>query len=118
MSYEFYKILHVIGVLMVFAAVGANLVIASLKDASSTFKQEIGITHGIGLLLAIIAGFGIIAKLGLAFKGWVLVKMLIWLFFGGITAIAGRKPGLVKPLWFATILIGILAAYLAIYKPF
>lgn len=118
MSYEFYKVLHVVGVLMVFAAVGANLVIASMKDASSTFKQEIGITHGIGLLLAIVAGFAIIAKLGLAFKGWVLVKMLIWLFFGGVTAIAARKPDLVKPLWFASILIGLLAAYLAIYKPF
>ena len=118
MSYEFYKILHVVGVLMVFASIGATLVKASLKDTSSTFKKEIGITHGVGLLLALVAGFGIIAKLGLAFNGWVIAKILIWLFFGGVTAIATRKPELAKPLWFISILIGILAAYLAIYKPF
>jgi hypothetical protein len=118
MSYEFYKILHIIGVLMVFASIGATVVKASLKDSSATFKREISITHGVGLLLALVAGFGILAKLGLAFKGWVVVKMLIWLFFGGATAMAARKPDLAKPLWFASIGIGILAAYLAIYKPF
>ncbi len=118
MSYEFYRILHIVGVLMVFASVGATLVKASLKDASNTLNTEIRMTHGIGLLFTIIAGFGIIAKYGLAFKGWVVVKMFIWLFYGGVTAIAIRKPDLAKPLWFASILIGILAAYLASYKPF
>ena len=119
MSYEVFKILHITGVIMVFVAVGAALMKARLNDASApAFKKEIGITHGAGLLLVLISGFGILIKLGLAIKGWVVVKFVIWLFFGGVTVIAALKRESAKSLWFICIVVGMIAAYMAILKPF
>ena len=118
MSYQFYKILHLAGVLMIFLSVGAALVKAQLKDTSPTFKKNIGITHGIGLLLALLSGFSIITKIPLDNIGWIVAKIFIWVVFDVISVIAVRRPDFTKTVWIVSILLGALAAYLAVYKPF
>jgi hypothetical protein len=76
--------------------------------------------HGIGLLIALVAGFGMLAKLGLmsSFPGWAAGKLVIWFALGALPAPIyrmGKKSMMFAPI---TVLIAALAAYFAIYKPF
>lgn len=120
MSYEFYKVMHFFGLFMVFSALGGQFIQAINGGDSKTQngRRWIGIFHGVGLLLALVAGFGLIAKLQTGFPGWVIAKSIIWLILGGIGAIAARKRNLAGILWVITIGLGMLAAILALSKPF
>ncbi|MCH9649937.1 MAG: hypothetical protein K0U98_17000 [Deltaproteobacteria bacterium] len=119
MTYQAYKVLHLLGVLMIFFALGAQLLRAQIGEAAQSIsKGAVGALHGVGLILALVGGFGLIAKLGLGFPGWVWAKVAIWLFLAGVTAIIKRAAGLRAALWFALPILGMVAAYLAIYKPF
>jgi len=76
--------------------------------------------HGIGLLIVLIAGFGMLAKLNLmgSFPGWAVGKLVIWLALGALPAPIyrmGKKSMMFAPI---TVLLGALAAFFAIYKPF
>ena len=122
MSIEFYKVMHLIGIMMVFMSLGAvslHVVNAGTKD-SNTFGKGVAITHGVGLTLILVAGFGLLAKHGwsLMASAWVWPKLLIWFIFGGVTVILYRQPASGKILWFVLPLLGLVAAYLAIVKPF
>lgn len=119
MTYAAYKVLHILGVIMIFFALGAQLLRAQVGDsAQGISKAAAAAMHGVGLILALVGGFGLIAKLGVGFPGWVWAKVAIWLVLGGITAVIKRAAGLRAALWFALPALGLLAAYLAIYKPF
>jgi len=118
MSPNIYKILHVTGALLIFLSLGGAVVRASLANADAPIKKLIGITNGVGLLLSLVAGFGLLAKLGLGFPGWVMAKMVIWLMLGGLLAVMNRRSDLGQMFWFGAIALGVLAAYFAIAKPF
>ncbi len=119
MSYQAYKVLHLFGVLMLFLALGAQLLRAQVGDsAQGVSKAVVGSMHGIGLVLALVGGFGLIAELGIGFPGWIMAKFAIWIALGGITAVIKRAAGLRAAMWFILPALGLLAAYLAIFKPF
>jgi hypothetical protein len=119
MSYQFYKLIHIAGVLLIFLGLGGQLLRAQIGEAAQNIsKAVVGALHGIGLILALVGGFGLLAKLQLGFDGWVWGKLIIWLFLGGVTVLIKRAAGLRAALWFLLPAIGVLAAYLAIYKPF
>lgn len=120
MSFDFYKVMHFFGLFMVFTALGGQIVIAlNGGDAKQQpGRKWIGIYHGVGLLIMLVAGFGMIAKLGIGFPGWVIGKIAIWVILGGIGAVAARKKNLAAMVWVFVILLGLVAAYLAHYKPF
>jgi len=118
MSIQFYKVLHVLGALVLFMSLGAAFLRSALAKDSDAFKKEISMGHGIGLAILLIAGFGALAKLGAGFPVWVMVKMILWLVFGGILVVIKRNPALAKTLWYVQIVLGALAVYLAVYKPF
>ena len=120
MSYEFYKVLHLTGIFMVFSAVGAHF-LNGLNGGSKDFvgKKLVGLMHGIGLLVAFIAGFGLLARLGLgSWPGWLYLKILIWIFFGIVIILPRKKPEWTGAIWITTLLVGVAAAYLARFKPF
>lgn len=116
MSYETYKILHITGVLALFMAFGGLITQGAGK------KRLLAITHGVALVVLLIAGFGLLARLGMAqpstWGGWVYAKFTLWLIAGGLMAFIPRRPALAKPLWFVVLGLGILASWLAIVKPF
>lgn len=118
MPYEFYKTLHLLGVFMVFISMGGAIVRGQLSDTTGAAKKFIGMMNGVGLFIVLLAGFGIMGKLGLSFDGWIIGKIAIWLIFGGLLAVANRKPELRRTLTITTLVLGVLAAYLAIAKPF
>jgi hypothetical protein len=107
---------------MVISAIGAHL-LNGLMGGSKQFagKKFIGILHGVGLLVAFVAGFGLMARLGMMGGGWpmwITLKMVIWLFLGVVILIPRYKPSWTKGVWIVIIVVGAFAAYLARYKPF
>jgi hypothetical protein len=70
----------------------------------------------------LLGGFGMLARLGimhgLNFPGWLWVKLVIWGMLGAAVIIPRRRPTLSRALLFALPILGGLAAYMAIYKPF
>jgi hypothetical protein len=116
-----YKNLHLIGVFMILVALGGFIAQqVQVTTPERMWRRSIAITHGIGMVLALVGGFGMLARLGIfwPWPGWVVGKIIIWLVFGILVALIGRTPALAKPLWWSTIALGAIAAYLALNKPF
>ena len=112
MSPIFYYILHVSSVL-VLAAYTFYAFAAPLE----TRKRVMMIT-GIASLLALVGGFGLQAKLGYGFPGWIIVKLVCWF---GISALAGvgyRRRGAVGTLALVAIALLIIAVVMVYLKPF
>jgi hypothetical protein len=83
MSPAFYHIAHLVGLMFLFLGFGA-LIGGQSRKAAMQF-------HGIGLVIMLIAGFGLIAKLGLSYSApWVLVKLGIWLALGALPVLAKK----------------------------
>lgn len=122
MSYYFYKVLHVTAVLAVFAAIGGACLHAMNGGAreGSSGRGLVNALHGIFLFVALVGGFGLLARMGMAtgWPGWVWAKLVIWLVVGGLVALPYRKPELAKPLLLSLPLLGLAASWLAVTKPF
>ena len=119
MSYELYKVLHVLGLSLVVLSLGGILhhVINGGSKVSDTFRKGTMITHGIGLLLLLVAGFGLLAKQGVhSIPGWVGAKFAIWLVLGAFVAIAYKKQQLAKKFWLAIPALVVVATALAVFK--
>lgn len=121
LSYEFYKVLHVLGILVLFGALGGlaglRLGGANTPGAARTFN----VLHGIALGLVLLAGFGMLARLGMGSPGtwgtWVWIKLVVWLLLGaGLAAVkrAGAQAGNVL---LVLTLLGAVSAWAAIFKP-
>ncbi len=120
MSYEFYKVLHLIGVFMILTSVSALTlhVIGGGTKLNTPFRKGLMAIHGTGILITLVAGFGLLARLGLMnMPGWVIVKLLIWLYFAVATIFLYRMPKHAKGFWFKIIVLAGLAAYFAVFKP-
>ncbi|MEM7134362.1 MAG: hypothetical protein AAF702_49285 [Chloroflexota bacterium] len=121
-SYLVYKVLHLIGIFMIFMALGGfTLHMANGGSKESLLARRLaGITHGIGLLIVLVAGFGLMARLAIAFPwpGWLWIKIVVWVLLGGATAIIYRRPDLSRVIWVSILALGALNGYLAIMKPF
>lgn len=121
MSYQFYKFLHLIGIVMTIAALaGMSLHVASGGTKDYAGRKMAAILHGLGLTITLVAGFGLLARLGLmgGMPGWAIAKLIVWVILGGLPALIYRKPKQAKMFWYLIILFAALNAYLAIYKPF
>lgn len=122
LSYEIYKLLHLFGIIMLFMSVGGVMLYAlnGGTKADNTWRKTAAITHGIGLVFILVAGFGLLARVGISWPwpGWVFVKLIIWLVLGGVTGLIYKLGPTGKGLWYVVILLGVIAAYMAIFKPF
>ena len=120
MSIFFYKVLHIFGVFFLATALG-GLILHHLNGGTRDSNQSralIGATHGIALVILLVSGIGMLHKYGFGFPGWAIAKILIWLVLGGLIALVPRFPKQARLLWFLVPILGGLAGYLAIYKPF
>ena len=113
MSSDTYRILHFVGLAMLFASLGAS----TLQPAGQKAPKFAMILHGIGLLVMLVAGFGMLAKLGYkAYESWVLVKVFGWLILGALPVLVRRR---VVPGWIGLLLAIAIAggaAYVARFK--
>lgn len=120
MPYEFYKVLHLVGIFMIIVSLGGlclHVMNGGTREHHS--RKLVAILHGIGMFVALVGGFGLLARLGLAREWplWATAKLIIWLILGGLPAFIYRKPQLAKLFWASIIAFAGLAAYFAIYKP-
>ncbi|MGZ3723746.1 MAG: hypothetical protein ACXVA9_12475 [Bdellovibrionales bacterium] len=120
MPVEFYKVLHLCGILMLFSGLAALWGVYSSGTAPAKNRRlALAMIHGFGMLFVLVGGFGMAAKLGMMsnLPVWIYLKLSIWLLLGGSMVLAKRKsqwgPGLLL-FWVA---LGTSAAYLALYKP-
>ena len=119
MSYEIYKLLHVLGIVLVFMALGALSFHGANGGTKATNKVRglVMATHGVGVLLLLVAGFGMLAKvqsMSAGLPGWLHPKLLIWVLIGAAPAILIRKPEWGKILWAVLPVLALGAAYFGI----
>ena len=111
MNPNIYQVLHVVGILMLFLGYGALLARSMAAPDNVSVRKLCSITSGVGLLLILVAGFGLISKLGHSFVApWLIVKMVILLALGGLIVLINRKPQLAVMLWWLLIALGAVAA--------
>jgi hypothetical protein len=120
---DFYEILHVLGIAMLFVAIGGVAVHAANggTKATSNTRPIVGSIHGLGALLILTGGFGMLARMGLVqggFPGWLWGKIIIWTILSAIVLLPYRNPALARPFLFLLPLLAAAAVYLALYKPF
>lgn len=117
-----YQVLHIFGILLVFMALGGlslHAMNGGTRDSNGS-RALVAITHGLGLLLILVAGFGMLARLGTmsgGLPGWVWVKLVVWLLLAGSVVVPYRKPEWSKAMWFALPVLGVIAAHSALYRP-
>jgi len=120
MPYEVYKVIHLLGIMMTFAAFGGAIVRTQFDIQEKSLRVFIAIINGIGLLLVLVGGFGLLARLqiSLPWPGWVIVKMALWSVFAVLTGVVNSKPAAGKALWLGILGLGGIAAFMATFKPF
>jgi hypothetical protein len=118
MSYELYKIVHIVGLLLVFLGLGGAMI--GTRSEGGRPAAVAGLLHGLGLLLMLVAGFGMMARLDIAWPWptWLLAKLLVWLTIGALPALVKREVLPRRAGWVLAALLGGIAAWLAITKPF
>jgi len=114
MSNLVYETLHMIGLMMLFIGVG----VLATQGADGPYRKPAAMLHGIGLLVILISGFGLLAKLQLGYdKPWFFGKVVILILMGAAPVFL-KKPNLKGHIgWIIVIALGAVAAYLGIFKP-
>jgi hypothetical protein len=118
MNVEIYRLIHFAGIFTLFIAFGYFLAGPKNPKAAS-------IGHGVGLLLILLGGFGMQAKLkaaylasyGSGFPTWLIIKIVIWVALGGFIVLLKRKIIKGAAGWIAVIILGLASAYLALKQP-
>ena len=105
-----YKIIHIVGLALTMLSFGSLI----------TKYSKCGVIgHGVGLLMLLVSGFGLQARvLGGAFPGWLIVKLVLWLVLGGMLVLVKRGKLKAGPAWLIILGIVAVAAFLALTKPF
>ncbi len=115
MSLPFYHIIHLIAVMALFAGTGAALASA---DHGATRKFG-AILRGVALLLLIVTGFGLLAKLDImkSMPVWVWLKLAIWMIAAVLPVFVKRKLLPATTAVFIALALGGVAAWLGYLKP-
>lgn len=115
-SHHVYKVIHLTGVFLLLIALGGQLV----ETNSSTWRKHLKVSHGFGLLFLLIAGFGLIARLGIGwpFPVWIHLKILVWIVLGSMPVLMRIAPSPGKLFWWMILGLAVFSAYLANFKPF
>ncbi len=112
-NYETYKVLHLASI-FIFLTSASVLLLA--RPAGKTWK----ILTGVSSLFILIAGFGLLARLGMTsgIPNWAIAKIVIWLVVTGLGhLVAKRFPEQALKAYWVTLVLATLAAWLAISKP-
>lgn len=120
MSYNFYKVIHLLGLMLLFFGFGGLLISmyarVELKKAARIMAYA---CHGVGLLFIFVSGFGLAARLGLVagLPTWVQAKIGIWLLMGVGISLVKRKGYIGWPVAILILGLGTTAAFIAVNKP-
>lgn len=117
MPYEVYRLLHLLFIFSFILFIGSYF----FSDSVSKITK---IGTGIVSLLIFVAGMGLIARIGVGhgepWPNWIKAKIGIWLILAIGTPILGKRVqgDIRKKIPWILLSLMVIAAYLAIYKPF
>ena len=98
-----YKIIHVTGIALIAFGTGGML-------ANGTARKSFATAQGIGLLVMLVSGFGLLARLGLGFPGFAIAKTVLWLVIGTLPVIFRKlKPPLGVAIAISLTLVAVMA---------
>lgn len=116
-----YFLLHIAGIMLLFSGLSGTLL--AHYGAVTTVNQRSRVLaatcHGLGLLLILASGILMLHELGTGgMPGWAWGKLVILVLLGGAIPLARKKSEMAWTLLAIFILLGVMAGYLALYKPF
>ena len=119
MPYEIYKMIHLLGLFLLISGLITAFTLTSNGHAlAGKVKTFAFALHGLGLVLILVSGFGLAARLGLVggLPTWVKAKIGVWVVVGLIVILI-RKMKLQVKIWLPLVLaLFTMAAYLAVNK--
>ncbi|MEQ9105205.1 MAG: hypothetical protein RIE53_10980 [Rhodothermales bacterium] len=128
MSHAFYNLLHILGLILIIQSVASAVYFRLYGAGSATggspvvnpARKMLSILHGVGMLLILVSGFGMLARLGMTdgLPNWIYGKLVIWLVFGASIALVNKGKGSPMLWWILIIVLGGAAAWMGINKPF
>jgi hypothetical protein len=86
MPLPFYHIVHLVGFMILFAGIG-------LLAGGPANRKPAAMLHGTGLLLILVSGFGLLAKMGIttSYPQWVIYKWVLFAILVFLPLIGKRK---------------------------
>jgi hypothetical protein len=123
MPYNVYKLIHFLGIFIMLTTLAASGMhgLNGGTRADNAYRKKLGVAHGGAAFLILLGGFGMLARLGLVQGGlplWVYLKLGIWAMLGLGLTLAYRGTRSARLLLIAMPLFAVLAAAVALYKPF
>lgn len=110
MDYTAYKLIHLVGIAAVALGTGGMM-------ANGNNRKVFAIWQGVGLLVMLVSGFGLLAKLNLGFPHFAIVKTVLWILVAAMPVILRKlKAPLSAAILVSLTLVGILA-WLGVTKP-
>lgn len=108
--------------MLLFASLG-GMAVLGLRGGEerevTPLRKLLSITHGVSLLVVFVAGFGLMARLGImsGWPTWIYIKIALWLVLGGATVLVRRTPELGRVWLLLLPLVGGAAAWVAFTHP-
>ena len=119
LSHSVYKVVHLLGILLLIGGLGGlwAMAAAATEESRRAARKLVLATHGVAMFLILLAGFGMLARLGISgsWPLWVWIKVVIWVLLGALPVLL-RRPDRPQPaLFFLFPILGAIAAWAAIF---
>ena len=113
MDPKIYQVLHLVSVIFLVAITFRAFAAPTPESRKSNLALS-----GVASLLALVGGFGLMARLGYSWDVWVFVKVGCWLGLSALAGMAYRAPGSTKALsWLAFLLVLTAVVMVYVVKP-
>jgi uncharacterized membrane protein len=117
-GYPVYKVLHVLAIV----AMVAGLVTLLLLPVTPDDRRRRRLAHwvtGVAAVFALVSGFGLHARLGGVWQGWVVTKVVVWLTLLLILVWFRAGPSASPATaWLLALPAAAVAVFMAVFKPF
>jgi len=107
---EIYRYLHFAGIFTLLFSFGSLFI-------GKNYNKGAAMAHGVALLLILVSGFGMQATLHLGFPIWLILKLVIWIIFGGFIVLAKKSVISGFTAWIIILALALSAVYLAKTHP-
>ncbi len=115
MSFETYRLIHFVGLVVLFLGLGGVVFHRGEGKAPGLSL----VLHGLGWVAIIVAGFGMMAKPpGIGWSGWLIAKIVILVLLGAMPILVRKKIVPAGIAWLLVAVCGGVAAWLVVNRPF